>query len=145
MERGDLVAQFRGRVFVELIFDHDTFVLDLVLLLSLSLDITFHTLTARLAQQRQPMIHRIIDIDVISHNLTLHTKLLPSLLRPNSLTQILTSKMRARGVILAPLTQLLLLRRLEQDILQLIVRQTFGGRPRLGGRGLGPGRVEAAV
>jgi hypothetical protein len=58
-------------------------------------------------QQSKSVVQRIVDIDFVWHDLALDTKLFPSVLCPDGLAEILSSKMRPSRVVLGPLLGLL--------------------------------------
>lgn len=75
------------------------------------------------------MVQGIVDVDFIWYDLTLDTKLFPSFLGPDSLTEILSSKMRACGVELGPLFGLLWVGCGREDVFEVCVAQALSSGP----------------
>lgn len=115
MERRYSVFKPSGRVFFKHILLQTRFKLDIP-----SCNPIF---TLLLLIKRQSVSQRIVDICIISHDLSLDAKLLPPLLCPCNLAVILASEMRTRCVVLAPFCGLLLLGRRDEDVLELCEAQ----------------------
>jgi hypothetical protein len=82
------------------------------------------------------VIHGVVDVDVVCGNAALDTPILPSVSCPFRLAQVLSGKMWASSVVLAPLARLVCTWGFEENVLQLGVAEAVA---------LWPGRVWESV
>lgn len=101
----------------------------------------FSLITGRL-QEGQAVIERVVDVNVISREAgILHTEFLPFFQSPECLGQILSTQVWSCGIVLAPLSGLICGRYIEEDLLELVVRQTVALRPCFVGDWVSPGEI----
>ena len=120
------ILETAGRVFLQHVFFQAGLVLDLPLVFALPL-----IFLVRLFQQRKAVTFGIVQIHVVVDNGARDAKLLPPLLRPNSLAQILACEMRTSRVVFAPLFRLLAIRCLLEYRHQALIIQPAVIRPSL--------------